>query len=206
MIWQWTAWGSTVLLATAATIVSSWRGLPPVWRATPPLVVVAVLMLVTVFGVRPPAPSPVLATSAGLAVVTLGVVGGSSVTSFVLGLTVRPSSVPGQNGGIVVDSPEPQGGDTDQQDATGGRTVSTAGSSTEQEVMRGGAAIGHLERAAIVGAALVGRFEIIAAVIAIKGLGRFTELDTAEARERFIVGTLASSLWAGCAAAVVLMS
>jgi hypothetical protein len=72
--------------------------------------------------------------------------------------------------------------------------------------MRGGAAIGHLERAAIVGAALVGRFEIIAAVIAIKGLGRFTELDTAEARERFIVGTLTSSLWAGCAAAVVLVS
>ena len=33
-------------------------------------------------------------------------------------------------------------------------------------------------------------------LIAIKGVGRFTELEAAEARERFIIGTLASLIWA----------
>ena len=73
------------------------------------------------------------------------------------------------------------------------------------EVLRGGAVIGFLERFAIVGAALVGHLEIVAAVIAVKGLGRFSELDSPAARERFIVGTLTSTCWAGLAAAVVLL-
>ncbi len=52
----------------------------------------------------------------------------------------------------------------------------------------------------MIGAVLVGRLEIVAAVVAVKGLGRFSELDSAEARERFIVGTLTSTCWAGLAA------
>ena len=32
--------------------------------------------------------------------------------------------------------------------------------------------------------------------MAIKGVGRFSELAAAEARERFIIGTLSSLLWA----------
>ena len=71
------------------------------------------------------------------------------------------------------------------------------------EVLRGGAAIGYLERFGVAGAILVGQPAIIAVVVAVKGLGRFTELDTAAARERFIVGTLASLLWAAtCATAI----
>ena len=39
-------------------------------------------------------------------------------------------------------------------------------------------------------------------IIAIKGLDRFAELQTAATRERFIIGTLVSRVWAGlCAAA-----
>ena len=36
----------------------------------------------------------------------------------------------------------------------------------------------------------------IAVVVAVKGIGRFSELSEPESRERFIVGTLASLLWA----------
>ena len=38
--------------------------------------------------------------------------------------------------------------------------------------------------------------------VMIKGVGRFTELEAPEARERFIIGTFASLIWA-CAAALV---
>ena len=40
-------------------------------------------------------------------------------------------------------------------------------------------------------------------VVAVKGIGRFSELATPEARERFIVGTLASLVWACVVGALV---
>jgi hypothetical protein len=67
-------------------------------------------------------------------------------------------------------------------------------------ILRGGATIGYLERIAVVGAVGLGQAGIVVAVIAIKGLGRFTELDSSAARERFIIGALVSLLWAGLAA------
>jgi hypothetical protein len=71
------------------------------------------------------------------------------------------------------------------------------------EILRGGATIGYLERIAVVAAVGLGQLEIVAAVIAIKGLGRFSELHTSAARERFIIGTLVSLLWSGLAAGLV---
>ena len=71
------------------------------------------------------------------------------------------------------------------------------GTRKHHEVLRGGWVIGYLERIAVIAAVALGRFEIVAAVIAVKGLGRFTELDNAVARERFIIGTLTSLTWAG---------
>ncbi|HLS14151.1 MAG TPA: hypothetical protein VK095_06525 [Beutenbergiaceae bacterium] len=63
--------------------------------------------------------------------------------------------------------------------------------------LRGGTWIGILERLAITGAILVGYPAAIAVVIAVKGLGRFPELNTATGvSERFIIGTLTSALWA----------
>ena len=44
---------------------------------------------------------------------------------------------------------------------------------------------------------------VIAVLVALKGIGRFTELATPAARERFIVGTLASLLWACAVSAIV---
>jgi len=73
----------------------------------------------------------------------------------------------------------------------------------EREVLRGGAPIGYLERFGLVGAVMIGQPAAIAIIVAVKGLGRFTELDTAAARERFIVGTLGSLIWAAlCATAL----
>jgi hypothetical protein len=84
-------------------------------------------------------------------------------------------------------------------DRTSRPRTNTSGS----EILRGGATIGYLERIAVVGAVALGQPGIVAAVIAVKGLGRFTELDTSEARERFIIWTLVSLLWAGLTAGLV---
>nr|BFF11002.1 hypothetical protein GCM10025699_23050 [Microbacterium flavescens] len=65
-----------------------------------------------------------------------------------------------------------------------------------REVLRGGTTIGYLERLGVALAIVVGFPEAIAVVVAVKGIGRFSELAAAEARERFIIGTLASLLWA----------
>lgn len=68
-------------------------------------------------------------------------------------------------------------------------------------VLRGGLLIGVLERAAVVLAILAGQPVAIAYVVAIKGLGRYPELKgTPGASERFIIGTLASLLWASAVA------
>ena len=73
---------------------------------------------------------------------------------------------------------------------------------TVQGLLRGGRWIGVLERLAITGAILSGYPEAVAVVIAIKGLGGYPELrgrtgeDSSAASERFIVGTLASFVWA----------
>lgn len=80
-------------------------------------------------------------------------------------------------------------------------------------LLRGGAWVGVLERLAIAGAVMAGYPEALAVVIAIKGLGRYPELRgtepdlRGETAERFIIGTLASYVWAaawGGAGAVII--
>jgi hypothetical protein len=84
--------------------------------------------------------------------------------------------------------------------------VGVAGGPQDPTILRGGAWIGALERAAIAGALLTGSAEALVAVIAVKGLGRFAELRAPAAAERFIVGTLASGLWAaGCVGVALLL-
>ncbi|WP_334123623.1 hypothetical protein [Glutamicibacter sp.] len=60
--------------------------------------------------------------------------------------------------------------------------------------LRGGLWIGLLERAAIVSTLWAGWPEGIAIVLAVKGLGRFSELKDHRAAEQFILGTFSSSL------------
>ena len=119
------------------------------------------------------------------------VFGGSSAASTSLNLAMGGSVAPGLHGGIIVTerpSPEEQ------------RKGIVSGS--RREVLRGGLTIGVLERIASAGAIIAGFPEALAIVVAVKGVGRFTELESPEARERFIIGTFASLIWA-CAAALV---
>ena len=73
----------------------------------------------------------------------------------------------------------------------------------QEEILRGGATIGYLERLAAALGIVAGFPSVIAVLVALKGIGRFTELATPAARERFIVGTLASLLWACAVSAIV---
>jgi hypothetical protein len=83
--------------------------------------------------------------------------------------------------------------------------VGVAGGPQDPEILRGGAWIGAMERAAIAGTLLVNWPEGLAVVLAVKGLGRYAELRAPAAAERFIVGTLASGLWAVACVGVVLL-
>nr|WP_315268716.1 hypothetical protein [Microbacterium lemovicicum] len=125
----------------------------------------------------------------GLGLAMLGtavaVVGGDPVTRRILDIATRGSVREGIAGGILVQTPPRPGAEDDP----------SAIAST-REVMRGGTTIGYLERTAVAVAIIAGFPEAIAVVVAVKGVGRFSELSEAQSRERFIIGTLSSLLWA----------
>lgn len=77
------------------------------------------------------------------------------------------------------------------------RTEPRARAQAAADVLRGGTWIGLLERAGVTLSLLAGYPEGVAVVVAVKGLGRFNELkEHPVASERFVVGTLASLIWA----------
>ena len=124
----------------------------------------------------------------GLIAVGLAAIGGGPIAVLILDLATKNTVPPGTHGGILVED---------------GATDDTVAASGVHEVLRGGLTIGILERVAVAGAILAGFPEALAVVVAIKGVGRFTELAAAEARERFIIGTFASLIWACACAALV---
>lgn len=89
----------------------------------------------------------------------------------------------------ATDAPDAAGSDPAQPDSSG---------STDDQPgpLRGGLAIGILERTAIATAVLTHWPEGIAVVLAVKGLARYPELRRPDASEQFIIGTFASVLWA----------
>ncbi len=76
-----------------------------------------------------------------------------------------------------------------------------------EDLLRGGAWIGALERLAISVTLIAGWPEGIAVVLAVKGLARYPELRSpgVGASERFIIGTFSSVLWAAACAVTVLL-
>lgn len=183
-------WAGAVVVVLAAVTVAilAIRLRQPV-LALFGLLPVGLGILALAFGVNVSDP-PVLPAVVALGLAALGIIGGNPLTVWILGRAAKGDVDSGTHGGILVPA----------------ETASGAKSATKtQEVLRGGTWIGYLERVAVIGAIVVGHFEIIAAVIAIKGLGRFSELDAPEARERFIIGTLVSMTWAAlCGALIVL--
>jgi hypothetical protein len=137
----------------------------------------------------------------GMLALALAVVGGGPMTVLVLKLATRNTTQPGSHGGILVEN---EGGIPVSESAAGTETAAREGGTAGvHEVLRGGLAIGMLERLALAGAILAGFPEAVAVIVAIKGVGRFTELEASEARERFIIGTFASLIWASACAGLV---
>ena len=131
----------------------------------------------------------------------LSVVGGYWVTRWVLVLAARTEASeaaasaappPGPDGLPPVPLPPvPPPPGTDDVPADGPTSERAVA------VLRGGTWIGFLERFAVTGLILVGYPAGIAILVAIKGLGRYSELQAnTGASERFVVGTLASIVWA----------
>jgi len=183
------SWTALLLSLTAATCISVLAFLRPraafIWYAAATLGI-ALMAAATIsapaeFGLAP------LVTVLGFAA---AVFGGSPAAAKALDLAMG-SVAPGLHGGIVV-TERPSAEERRQGVVTGAR----------REVLRGGLTIGVLERVATAGTIIAGFPEGLAIVVAVKGVGRFTELEAPEARERFIIGTFASLIWA-CSAALV---
>jgi len=177
-------WVLAILVAigagVAAVLADRWN---KPWLALLALVPVVVGGLMLAFQLAVPSPVHAFWVILALVVAALGVVAGSPLTVLVLQRTAPIQSQKlGVAGGIVIDDEK-----TDQ----------------PREVLRGGAIIGYLERLAIVVTIIVGHPEAIAVIIAIKGLGRFSELVAPEVRERFIIGTLVSFSWAAACGGVI---
>ncbi|UIK89524.1 hypothetical protein [Arthrobacter polaris] len=112
-----------------------------------------------------------------------------------------PSNIPGANGGDQREVVGQTGEDARNDQPPAGPPTDAPTPRANVEVLRGGLLIGFLERAAVAVAIFSGQPVAIAYVVAIKGLGRYPELkDTPAASERFIIGTLASMLWAASVA------
>lgn len=180
---------SAVIVAVLAVVlILSLMGLrrpsTPIVAVTGALVGAAVIMVV----ILPPATAPILGfplAALGFAVATIG---GNPFTRRALEIATGKRVRETEDGGILIIAAH---------DADPAHT---------RTLMRGGRVIGHLERVCTVIAIAVGFPEAIAAIIAVKGIGRFPELAEPEARERFIIGTLASLLWAGAIGTVVRLS
>ncbi len=184
-------WSALVLALAAATILSVFASLRPrrayLWFAAGALGI-ALLAAATAatpaqFGLAP------LITVLGFAT---AVFGGSPAAATALELAMGGTVAPGLHGGIIVAERR-----TPSEERQGIQ------SATRREVLRGGLIIGVLERIATAGSIIAGFPEGLAIVVAVKGVGRFTELEAPEARERFIIGTFASLIWASAAALVV---
>ena len=85
------------------------------------------------------------------------------------------------------------------------RAAGVTGGPQDPDILRGGAWIGVLERTAVAATLLAGSAEGLVVVAAVKGLGRYSELRSPAAAERFILGTLASGLWAAACVGVALL-
>ena len=172
-----------VLLALVAGVAGS---VLAVRLRRPPLGWIALGAAATAFlltGVAGSAAPPALALAVVVLAFVLAVIGGGPVVLLTLNLATTDSRS-GAHGGIMIAATQRSG-------APGSPTAI----GQPIEVLRGGTTIGVLERIATAGALLSGLPEGVAVIVAVKGVGRFSELASPEARERFIIGTLASLAW-----------
>jgi hypothetical protein len=184
-----------LLLVTMASLILAILafklGKQPFVIASSSALAVALLLASVPAGDAPVAFSVVIS----LAGLVLAVIGGGPAAVLALQVATKDSVAPGSHGGILVgNEPAPA--------VVADAETTAVPPAAVHEVLRGGLTIGVLERLAVAGAILAGFPEALAIVVAIKGVGRFTELASSEARERFIIGTFASLIWA-CACVIL---
>ncbi|PKI90430.1 hypothetical protein CW368_09520 [Actinomycetales bacterium SN12] len=179
---------SIILIVLVIVLVLSLLGVRTPSTATMAVCVVLLVAAVTIVIVVHPIAMPAIGvpmTVIGIGAATLG---GNPFTRRALDIATGKRVRETPDGGILIVAAQ-------HADLADVRTL-----------MRGGTVIGYLERICTVLAIAVGFPEAIAAIIAVKGIGRFPELGEAEARERFIIGTLASLLWAGAIGLILRLS
>ncbi|MCL3862836.1 hypothetical protein [Actinotalea sp. K2] len=144
--------------------------------------------------------NPWLVTLIGAAALALSALVGAPLTAGVLRLAARSADAGGEEGAALRDeAPQdaPLSAELTRDPDLDARVGDGPVGDRSRDALRGGTWIGILERIAITGALLAGYPAAIAFVIAIKGLGRYPELrERPSASERFVIGTLASMLWA----------
>ncbi len=181
-------WSLGIITTYAAVALAIFATKPGRHRlALPSFLPVLAVLVAGLFG-EVVAPHPAMAVMVAIGVGLLGVIAGSPAVALLLTGATRGSERLGAHGGILVrdvNAPPP----------------------AQREILRGGITIGYLERFALIGAVVAGQAAAVAVIVGVKGLGRFSELENEQARERFIIGTLASLTWAGvCAAAVLVIA
>lgn len=172
-------------IAVALALTAAAIGLRRGWFVLPVVVLVAAA-IVGALALDVHAGGPWASAAVAIGFGTLGVFAGSPIVGLVLRFAQGGVEL-GAHGGIVVDDED--------------GTAKTA----RKEILRGGTTIGLLERLALIGAIVAGQPAAIAVIVAIKGLGRFSELDDSRARERFIIGTLTSLIWASATATAIVL-
>lgn len=181
----WSALLLVLIAGALLALVASRRPTPQrpgaYWLIVPVAVLVVAIIILTVASTGDAAPAVGFQIAATALLMFIGVVGGSPLVLVVLELAGSGAVPLGDHGGILV--------------------IGVGAKSKDREILRGGMTIGYLERLIIMGAAAFGQFAAVAIVVAIKGLGRFSELENSAARERFIIGTLVSIVWAAACVA-----
>jgi hypothetical protein len=171
------------LCASLTLVVVSIRRPATLTSAVAAGLVVGSTLLVAVSPVEVPAIMGLILAVLGVA---LAVLGGDPLTRKVLDIATGGRVRETDDGGILLPT-----------------SRKNSESSEWEPLLRGGTTIGYLERLAVVMAIIAGYPEAIAVVVAVKGIGRFSELAASEARERFIIGTISSLLWACLVGALV---
>ncbi|MBM7504516.1 hypothetical protein ACFPER_13570 [Agromyces aurantiacus] len=181
----WAVIVGSLAIAAVFSVLAYHHPRPPYLYVAGGGVIVALVAASTAHADVPPVAAPLIA----LLGLTVAIFGGSPAAATALQLAMGASAPPGAHGGILV--------------AVRSDEPSEPGMlPPRREVLRGGLTIGVLERIGAAGSIIAGFPEGLAIVVAVKGVGRFTELEAPEARERFIIGTFASLIWA-CSAALV---
>lgn len=89
--------------------------------------------------------------------------------------------------------------------AAEGAENGSAGAADRTRELKAGRVIGALERLLIVAGLVLGKWEVLVAVITLKTVARFPELEKQIRAEYFLIGSLASVLWALLSAVALLL-